>query len=91
MTKPFVSVCKPLEIELDGVKYPLRKLNRLCFREVLAFQKRISEASNTEKIDLIYDHIASIVDAPADIIDNIDARQMSAVIKQLTSLISGKA
>ena len=91
MSKPFVSIYEPDEVELDGKRYPLRKRNRAVMRQLTQLQEKYEKVPDTEKIDVGYEQIGLLVDAPAEVIDGLDARQVSALSRWLGSIISGKA
>ncbi len=91
MTKPFISVYEPVEISIDGATYPLKRRNRTVMRQLAAIQKRAAEsADDEEKINVGYEQAALLIDAPQDVIDNLDSNQLRAILHWISAGLSDK-
>lgn len=72
-----VTLYKPIEVELEGQKFTLRKLNRALFRRLAEFEKMERAAKDQfETIEVVYEEMKAFVDAPAEVIDDLDDRQL---------------
>jgi hypothetical protein len=69
----------------------MTKRNRTVMRQLTQLQEKYDKVPDTEKIDVGYEQIGLLVDAPAEVIDGLDARQVSALSRWIGALISGKA
>jgi hypothetical protein len=88
MLKSFISIYEPVTIELDGVKYPIKKLNRARFREFIELQKQADAAPPEERVDYGYRQIAVFVNAPGEITDDLDFKQVLKLTAWLIGYIS---
>lgn len=91
MPKSFVSIYEPVTIDLDGTKYPIKKLNRARFREFIEIQRQADAAPPEERVDFGYRQIQVFVDAPPEIIDGLDLKQVSMLTKWIVQYIAGDA
>lgn len=92
MTESFVSVYEPIQIQIDGQSYPLRKRTREVMRKLYALQESLDKAdTDIARLEFGYDQLALLIDAPQEIIDGLDARQVGMMSKWLGHIIAGKA
>jgi len=72
-----VTLYKPVEVTLEGQVFKLRKLNRALFRKLAEFEKMERAAKdNFETVEVVYEEMKAFIDAPADVIDDLDDRQL---------------
>lgn len=71
----------PIEVEIAGVVYQVKPINRKVWREMTKIQKRVQDG----EADAIFDQIPFILDLPEDVMDGLDFRQVLLIIKHVTS------
>lgn len=73
-----VSIYQPIEVEISGQKYPLRKRNQTMFKLMLEFDKALEAVKDKpyEGLLIQYDQVKALVDAPAAVIDDLDVEQI---------------
>lgn len=85
--KEYVSLYEPLQVEIGGKKYQVRKQNREFWREQEKLQKALADAqTDNEKIDLSFQMAGLFIDAPQDEIDALDINE----IHQIQAFIFGQ-
>lgn len=73
-----VTLYTPVEVELEGQKFRLRKLNRAMFKKLAEFAALERAAKDPfEAVEVAYEELKAFVDAPADVLDDLDDRQVS--------------
>jgi len=73
-----LSLYKAVEVEIGGQKYPLRKLNRKMFQAMAEIEKREKEAGSIyEKVDIAYESLRLFIDAPPEVLDDLDNDQVT--------------
>ena len=92
MSGEFVAIYTPIEIEIEGVKYKLRKLNRARFREIAEWTKKEAEAGDDKKaaVEAVYEQLKVFVDAPADVLDDLDIFEVGRLVSLITEKIVRK-
>ena len=71
-----LSIYQPAEVEIGGQKYPLKKRNRTMFRAIAEYEKKLKDASDFEKIEVLYDELRALIDAPAEVLDALDQDEL---------------
>jgi hypothetical protein len=80
------SLYPQLEVEIEGLVYKLKPLNRAVFENVAAMQKA-AEAGDPGAVGIAYDQIALFIDAPKEVIDAMDYRVIREVLSYITETI----
>lgn len=93
MPKSFVSVYEPAEIEIDGILYKVRRRNRTVMRQLSQIEEKLlkDDVTNATTIELSYEQVGLLVDAPQDVIDGLDQRQVNEITRWVVSAATGKA
>ncbi|MEN6310886.1 MAG: hypothetical protein ABFD80_05040 [Acidobacteriota bacterium] len=89
MTIPHTSIYEPLTVTIDGATYAVKRLNRQRFRELAKLQEKAATATQEEMIDIGYDEIALLIDAPKDVVDGLDVSQIRSITRWLTQALFG--
>jgi hypothetical protein len=72
---------QPAEIDIGGQKYKFKSLNKPRFRKLREYEKKIEEtADGFERMELMYEQVYSAVDAPHEILDELDVSQLNELI-----------
>lgn len=72
----------PAEVEIGGQKYKLRPLNRSRFRQLREYQKAADATTDGfERMELLYDQVHLAVDAPAEVLDELDVGQLNELME----------
>lgn len=89
--KPFVSIYEPLSVKIDGQDYQVRRLNRGAIKKLIEIQKREVASSPEEKIDICYEIGALCIDAPQDVIDNLDRKEILRLVSWINEFMGEEA
>jgi len=91
MTQPFVSVYEPAEVEIEGTRYKLRRRTRSVMRQLSQIEAKLKvTTANEERVELGYEQAGLLVDAPQDVIDALDMRQINEITRWVISVAAGK-
>jgi hypothetical protein len=91
MTQPFVSVYEPAEIEIEGTRYKLRRRSRSVMRQLSQIEaKLMATTANEERVELGYEQAGLLIDAPQDVIDALDMRQINEITRWVVAAATGK-
>jgi len=88
MTKKLVlsttkSIHPPIEVEIDGKTYQNRPLSRTTFDEVKKYEK----AAVGGEIKALYKQVEILFGVPAEILNNIDIRDVASLLDHAMSQI----
>lgn len=89
MTIPFTTIYKPLTVQIEGKDYPVRRLNRHRCGELMSFQEKLTDAAQKGTFDILYDEVALLVDAPREVIDELDLTQVRDITRWLIEALFG--
>ena len=87
-----LSLYQPVEVEIDGQKFKLRRLNRSMFQTLAEFAKKEEAAKNDAfaTIDVVYEELKAFVDAPPEVLDNLDQQQVLELKKIIDQVVFKK-
>jgi len=83
-----VSLYRPIEVEIDGQGFRLKKLNRVMFTSLGEFGKKEAAAEGSfAKVEVMYDQLQAFVDAPAEVIDDLTAEQVHELFQIINQVV----
>lgn len=77
------STLPPIEIEIEGVTYQVKKIGKEGWAQLTAIQKEV-EAGNTIRV---FDQIPILLDLPEDVQARLDFREVLAISKHISSAL----
>jgi len=84
-----LSLYQPAEIEIGGQKYKFKPLNKSRFRQLREYEKKIGEITDGfERMELMYEQVYLAVDAPHEILDELDVSQLNELISIIGKVVA---
>jgi hypothetical protein len=77
------SALPPLEIEIEGVSYPVKELPRKIWKELRAIQARVSAGDS----EAVFDQVPLLLDLPPEVEENLSFGQVIVLVKHVTEAL----
>lgn len=85
-----VSIYNPVEIEIEGQKYKLKKLNRTAYRQVGELEKRLRATEDEfERVDIVFEQAGLMIDAPPEVLNDMDVNQLTELVTLIGKIRNG--
>lgn len=81
-----LSLYPQLEVELGDQVYKVRPINRATFEGMAAAIEK-TKGGGPEAVGIVYDQAAILIDAPKELIDSLDYRILTDILKGIRTQV----